>query len=309
MKKNLENIFTKINPIPLGIGSLFTIFILLIMNFSYSDSELLKIDFPQEYKITTPLIPKKLYFAGEQVPLEDTDVYEIFEREFIVNTYFHSSTIFSLKRARRWFPVIEPILKNYGIPDDFKYLVMIESNFMNIVSTKNAVGFWQLIKSSAEEYGLEVNNEVDERYHVEKSTEAACKYLLDAYNQFGSWTFAAAAYNAGIAGIKRQIAIQKETKFYDILFNEETTRYIARILSIKYIFLNPSYYGYYIQENELYKPYEYKEIIISDSVNSWTNFAKANGITYKKLKKLNPWLRDVKLTNKAKKTYIIKLPD
>jgi len=306
---NIRDILKKINPFSFGLGAIFVLFLLLIMNFSYSDSGLLKIDFPQEYKITSPIIPQSLYFAGERVPLEDEDVYEIFEREFIVNTYFHSSTIFALKRAPRWFPVIEPILKDYGIPDDFKFIVMIESNFTNVVSPRNAVGFWQLLKSSAEEYGLEVNDEVDERYHVEKSTEAACKYLLNVYNQFGSWTFAAAAYNAGLTGINRQIERQKETKFYSLLLNEETTRYLARIMSMKYIYLNPTHYGYNLSENEKYKPVNFNEIEISDSVNSWTNFAKAKGITYKKLKQLNPWLRDTKLKNKLKKSYKIKLPN
>lgn len=298
----------KLNPFSFGLGATFTLFLLLLMNFSFSDSGMLKIDFPQEYKISSPIIPQSLYFAGERVPLVDEDVYETFEREFIVNTYFHSSTIFALKRAPRWFPVIEPILKKYNVPDDFKYLVMIESNFVNVVSPKNAVGFWQLLKSTAEGYGLEVNDEVDERYHVEKSTEAACQYILNAYNQYGSWTFAAAAYNAGLAGINRQIDRQKETKFYSLLLNEETSRYLARIISMKYIYLNPSHYGYNINKNESYKPYEYKEIEIADSINSWTNFAKNNGTTYKKLKLLNPWLRDTKLTNKAKKVYKIKLP-
>lgn len=309
IKTSINDKIKRLNPASFGLGSLFTIFLLLIMNFSYSDTEFLKIDFPQEYKISSPLIPQSLDFAGEPVPLADNDVYEVFEREFIVNTYFHSSTLLALKRAPRWFPIIEPILQKNNVPNDFKFIVMIESNFVNVISPRGAVGFWQLLKSSAEKYGLEVNDEVDERYNVEKSTEAACKYLLEAYNQYGSWTFAAAAYNMGIGGLDRQIEKQRETKFYSLLLNEETTRYIARIVSMKHIYLNPAHYGYKLDDTEYYSPYKTRTVTVSDSINSWTNFAKANGTNYKTLKKLNPWLRDNKLTNKSKKVYEIKLPE
>jgi len=309
LKINFRKHLSEIHFPSFSLGIIFTLFLLLIMNFSYSDSGLLSVEFPQDYKISSPLIPNELTFAGERIPIEDDDVKEIFEREFIVNTYFHSSTLFSLKRAPRWFPVIQPILAKYNIPDDFKYIVMVESNFTNVVSPKNAVGFWQLLKSSAESFGLEVNDEVDERYHVEKSTEAACKYLLDAYNRFGSWTFAAASYNMGIGGINRQLDKQRETKFFNLLLNEETTRYIGRIVSMKYIYQNPSNYGYKISPDDVYKPIGFKTVVIADSIMSWTNFAKANETNYKTLKKLNPWLRDNKLTNKKKYIYQIKLPD
>lgn len=263
---------------------------------------------PEEYKIFIPEVPAKLDFCGEQVPLNDLDVKERIERELLVNAYWHSATILTLKRANRWFPVIEPILKNNGIPDDFKYLAVIESGLSNVVSPAGAVGFWQLMESSAKKYGLEVSREVDERYNVEKSTEAACKYLKEAYSKYKSWTLTAASYNYGLNGIDLQINRQRTKNYYNLYLNSETFRFVARILAAKEIFTNPKKYGYYLDEEKLYKPIEIKEIVVKSSISDLADFAMKHGINYKILKLLNPWLRDNYLPNKSKKTYLIKIP-
>ena len=256
-----------------------------------------------------PEIPGEVFLFGERVPLENFEVYERLDRELVVNTYWHSSTILALKRAARWFPVIEPILKKNNVPVDFKYLAVAESNLENVVSPAGATGFWQFIKSAAIEYGLEVNDEVDERYHVEKSTEAACKYFKDAYSKFGSWTLAAAAYNAGMNGISKWSSIQKTNNYYNLTLGIETSRYIARVAAIKIIMENPQKYGYYLNENDLYKPLKFTEVILDSSVTDFADYAASLGINYKTLKLYNPWLRDTKLKVKNRVTYKIKVPE
>ncbi|MEJ5351416.1 MAG: lytic transglycosylase domain-containing protein [Melioribacteraceae bacterium] len=263
---------------------------------------------PETYKIFIPAVPDKLDFCGEQVPLNDIDVKERIERELFVNAYWYSSTILALKRANRWFPVIEPILKKYGIPDDFKYLAVIESNLSNVVSNAGAVGFWQLMEAAAKKYGLEVNKEVDERYNVEKSTEAACKYLREAYSKYKSWTLAAASYNYGMNGIDMQINRQRTKNYYNLFLNTETYRFVARILAMKEIMTNPEKYGYYLKKEDLYQPIETNEIIVKSSINNLASFAEKHGINYKILKLLNPWLRADYLPNKSNKIYVIKIP-
>ena len=262
-----------------------------------------------QFIITQPEIPDEVYLFGEKVPLENFEVYERLDREIIVNAYWHSATILALKRANRWFPVIEPILKRNNIPDDFKYLAVAESNLENVVSPAGATGFWQFIKSAATEYGLEVNNEVDERYDVEKSTEAACKYLKDAYRKFGSWTMAAAAYNAGMNGIDKWSGLQKAKNYYNLVLGIETSRYIARVAAIKIIMENPQKYGFHLTEQDLYKPLKYKEVVLDSSVTDFADYAASLGINYKTLKYFNPWLRDTSLKNKNGKKYIIRIPE
>jgi hypothetical protein len=257
----------------------------------------------------SPFIPEKIDFAGEALPLELFDVRESFERELIVNMNFHSNTLQYLKRITRFFPVIEPILKKNGIPDDFKYLSLIESDFMNKTSPKGATGFWQFMKGAAVDYGLEVNSEVDERYDIEKSTVAACKYLNEAYQIFGNWTMAAASYNMGKAGLSKQIKRQKNDCYYDLLLNDETMRYIYRITAVKQILNNPEKYGFSIREDEKYLPIPCKEVEVKTAVADWADFAFKHQTNYKILKLLNPWLRDIKLTNSAKKTYQVKIPE
>ncbi|MBK8945833.1 MAG: lytic transglycosylase domain-containing protein [Ignavibacteriae bacterium] len=282
--------------------------ILLFQNFIPKDSIISKEEFPKEYKIVSPKIPDELEFCGEKVPLENFEVYERLDREFIVNTYWHSLMILTIKRANRWFPIIEPILKKNNIPDDFKFLCVTESTLLNLVSPSNAVGFWQFIKSSGQELGLEINDEVDERYSVEKSTEAACKYLQSAYNKFGSWTMAAASYNMGKTGIDEQISRQKTNNYYNLVLNEETSRYVFRVIATKIMMNKPTEYGFDIKDDELYKPFETYEINVDSSISNLADFAKVNGINYKILKLYNPWLRENFLTNKQKKNYKISFP-
>ncbi len=263
---------------------------------------------PLRHMISSPFIPEKVEFAGEPMPLELFDIRESLERELIVNMNFHSNTLQYLKRITRYFPMIEPILEANGIPDDFKYLSLIESDFMNKVSPKGATGFWQFMKGAAADYGLEVNAEVDERYHIEKSTMAACKYLKEAYKIFGNWTMAAASYNMGKGGLSKQVKRQQCDYYYDLLLNEETMRYLFRISAVKLILNNPEKYGFEVPENEKYSVIPYTETEVKTAVTDWADFAFKNHTNYKMLKYLNPWLRDVKLTNAARKTYNIKIP-
>ncbi|MHC1707041.1 MAG: lytic transglycosylase domain-containing protein [Bacteroidales bacterium] len=254
-------------------------------------------------------LPDKLTFAGEEVPMDVFWVREAYDREILTNTYWHSSTFLMLKRTTRYFPVIEPILKKNGIPDDFKYLALAESNFTNSVSPAGATGFWQFLKGTGKEYGLEVTEEVDERYHLEKATEAACKYFLEAYRKFGNWTLAAAAYNAGMDNIAKPAAMQKGTSYYELLLNQETTRYIFRILAIREICSDPENYGFYLRDKDYYPPVPLNDLVIDTSIHDLATFALSKGINYKILKEFNPWLRKNTLLKKAHKSYTIKIPD
>ena len=297
-------------------GALFTSGLLLIAAiFFYSDNYFTNAaeqpdqEFPQGYKIISPKFPDYLEFAGERIPTENFEVYERIDREFLSNTYWHSSTILAIKRSNRWFPIIEPILEKNNIPDDFKYLSVAESNLENVISPAGATGFWQFMEEAGEKYGLEINDEIDERYHVEKSAEAACKYLRDSYNMFGSWISAAASYNMGQDGITEQRERQKATNYFNLVLNAETSRFVARIVALKYIFQNPANYGFDIKEEDLYKPLEYYEVTLDSSVTSFADYSKNLGVNYFILKMYNPWLRNNKLDNKSKKTYVLKLPE
>jgi len=281
--------------------------ILLLIGFVSNNSEE-ETDFPQGYKIISPGVPDNLDFCGEGVPLENYEVYERIDREIIVNTYFHSATIIEMKRANRWFPVVEQILKANGIPDDFKYLMVAESGIANVVSPAGATGYWQFIESTALEYGLEVNSEVDERLNLEKSTEAACRYLHDADSLFGNWTMAAASYNMGFVNTQKQIERQKANIYYNLVLNSETSRYLARIVAIKEIMTHPKKYGFDIKQKDLYNQMPYEVVRVKGPVNDLADFAFDNGINYKTLKLYNPWLRDNTLTNKGGKIYSIKIP-
>ena len=268
----------------------------------------LKESFFNNYKVYAIDLPEKLDFAGERVPIEDPDVYERLDREFLVNTYWQSNGLLYIKRANKYFPIIEPILKRNNIPDDFKYLALIESGLTNAVSPAGASGFWQFMKSAAKEYGLEVGDQVDERYHLEKATQAACDYLNAAKRSTGSWTMAAAAYNAGIAGMNRQANLQETNNYYDLWLNNETSRYVFRILAVKEIMKNPKKYGFIFDKRHLYNELPTYSVMIDSSITNLISFAKQYNITYKDLKIYNPWLRDRKLENKDGKTYYIKIP-
>ena len=265
-----------------------------------------KID--KKYNVYSFPTPTEVFFADETVPMEDMDVYERLDRELIVNTYYHSNTFLSFKRANRWFPVIEKILKKNGIPEDFKYLALIESSLQNSVSPAGARGFWQFLEGTGKEFGLEINDEIDERYHVEKATEAACRYFNKAYERLGSWSMVAGSYNMGIAGIQSEMLRQKTNSYYDLLLNEETKRYLFRLLAVKEIFENPERYGFNVRESDLYPPLEYSIVEIDTAVADFADFAISFGISYKTLKYFNPWLRQGYLKNPKKKKYSIKLP-
>ncbi|UII22061.1 lytic transglycosylase domain-containing protein [Fulvivirga ligni] len=253
-------------------------------------------------------IPTEISFAGERVPLEIPDVRERLDRELLINTYWHSSTIVLIKKAHRWLPQIEEILKENGVPDDFKYLTAIEGGFANVVSPANAVGFWQILESSGEENGLEIDREVDERYDPLKATEAACKYLKKSYNKFGNWTSVAASYNRGMAGLQRAIDNQKVDSYYDLLLNEETSRYVFRILAIKEIIEHPKKYGFNIEKQHLYDAEELRYVEVDHDIKDLIAFAHDQGINYKLLKRHNPWLRDDHLDVSRNKTYKIAIP-
>lgn len=263
-------------------------------------------------------IPNNITFAGEKVPVEIFDVHERLDRELQVNVYWQSNTLLMIKRANRFFPVIEPILKKNKIPDDFKYLALIESGFINKSSPAGAEGFWQFLKETGIKYGLEINNEVDERYNLEKATEAACKYLNEAYGKYNSWTLAAVSYNAGFTGIDKQIEKQKlninsasgfqHSAFYDLLLNEESSRYIFRILTMKTILTSPVKYGYYLRKKDLYPVIPENIVKVDTAINNFADFAFKNKINYKIFKIFNPWLKDNHLTNKDRKEYTFKIP-
>jgi hypothetical protein len=297
----------------LGISVATALVIIIITSFISNNTananELSDEDFPQGYRIISPEIPSYLEFAGEKIPTENFEVYERIEREFLSNTYWHSATILAIKRANRWFPVIEPILKRNNIPDDFKYLCVAESNLENVISPAGATGFWQFMEATGKKYGLEINSQIDERYAVEKSTEAACRYLQDSYNMFASWIVAAASYNMGQDGIQLQRERQKTTNYFNLVLNSETSRFVARIVSLKYILQNPERYGFDIKNEEKYKPLAYTEVTLDSSVADFADYAKSLGINYFILKMYNPWLRDNYLSNKIKTIYTLKLPE
>lgn len=256
----------------------------------------------------TRYYPAEADFAGETAPLYISDVRERFERELLVNANLDATTLLNIKRASRAFPVIEPILAKYGVPDDFKYLAVAESGLLNAVSPAGAKGVWQFMENTGKEIGMEITSEVDDRYHLEKSTEAACKYLLSAKQRFGTWTLAAASYNGGFTGVGRQIEMQKVTNYYDLLLTDETARYVFRILALKEVMKHPELYGFTILPEELYKNLNVKKIEVDSTIVDLADFAKTQGINYKILKIHNPWLRSTKLTNTARKKYTIDIP-
>ena len=247
-------------------------------------------------------------FAGERVPLEMFNIRERYEREMLSTCYFHSNTMLLVKRSARWFPVIEPILQKYGIPDDFKYLCVAESTLTNAVSPAGAVGFWQFMEATGKEYGLEINNEVDMRYNVEIETEAACRYFLKSYEIYHNWTLVAASFNAGTRRLSKFLKEQKVHSYYDLLLTDETERYIFRILAFKTILSDPEKYGIYVSKDLEYQPFKYTIEIVDKSVDSWADYALKHDITYKLLKIFNPWLRAKSLKIKEGEFYEIKIP-
>ncbi len=254
-------------------------------------------------------LPDKLEFAGETVPLTNFDTRESLDRELLVNGYWQSRTLMVLKRSRRYFKVIEPILKKYGVPDDFKYLAMAESGLENVLSPAKAAGVWQLLETTARQYGLEVNDVVDERYNLEKSTEAACKYLLESYARYGNWTMAAATYNVGRKGLDGQITKQNTNNYYDLLLNEETGRYVFRLIAHKLITENPDKYGFHLEEEDYYPVISTHMVKVDSAISNIALFARSQSTNYKIIKNLNPWLRQNTLPDQTHKVYSINIPD
>tara|TARA_R110002049_G_scaffold68465_3_gene177470 strand:- start:4117 stop:5070 length:954 start_codon:yes stop_codon:yes gene_type:complete len=261
------------------------------------------------YNVYALEMPDDLNFSGEPVPVEDPDIYERMDRELLVNTYWQSNGLLMFKRAQKYFPIIEPILARNGVPDDFKYLAVIESGLVQTAkSPAGASGFWQIMKATGRENGLEVNDNVDERYNIEKATEVACNYLKKAKESLGSWTKAAAAYNAGNYGVSRRLKDQDVTGYYDLLLGEETGRYVFRIVALKEILSNPSKYGFNFNKSHLYKEVPTYKVEVDTAVTDFAKFAKRFGINYKILKLHNPWLREPHLNNKSRKSYLIEIP-
>ncbi|MGK0389773.1 MAG: membrane-bound lytic murein transglycosylase D [Maribacter sp.] len=259
--------------------------------------------------IQTPPIPSSADFCGEALPMEHFDVKERLDRELIANSYRHSGTILYLKKSSKYFPTIEKILAEEGMPDDLKYLAVAESGLSNAKSPVGAKGYWQFMKGTGKEYGLTVNSEIDERLHLEKSTRAACKFLRKLNGRFGSYTFAAAAYNMGGPNLNKYKTSQKANDYYDLNINGETMRYVFRIVAIKEIMKNPRNYGFYIDDYQKYSPLpETYDVEVKGAVANWADFALKYGMSYRELKLFNPWIVDSKLTNSQNKTYYVKVP-
>lgn len=263
----------------------------------------------ESYKVYALQLPEALDFAGEITPLDAPDIRERLDKELLVNTYWQSNMMLLLKRANKHFPLIEKILEEEGVPSDFKYLSVIESALENARSPKGAKGFWQLMPATAKEYGLEVNSNVDERYHIEKSTRAACQYLKKAKNRFGSWTLAAASYNRGMYGTNRLLDKQLVDNYYDLLLNSETSRYVFRILAVKEIMSNPQRYGFIFNAEDLYYFIPVHKIGLDTAITNLAEFAREKQINYKILKIHNPWLIENHLNNKSRKYYEIAIPE
>ena len=261
------------------------------------------------YNIYAIEIPAALYFCEESMPIQIPDIRERIDRELLVNTYWQSNGLLMFKRAQRYFPIIEPILESYGIPDDFKYLALIESGLQNVTSPAGAKGFWQIMKPTGKEYGLEINSNVDERNNLELATVVVCKYLLKAKVKFGNWTLAAASYNAGISGVSKQLERQGVSSYYDLLLGEETGRYMFRIVALKEIMTHPKKYGFNFSEKDLYKTVPTYKVKVDTAVTDFVKFAEKYDLNYKQLKIHNPWLREAFLNNKTRKLYSLEIPN
>jgi membrane-bound lytic murein transglycosylase D len=264
--------------------------------------------FYRHMKVFTPEVPAKADFAGEEVPQKFFFVREAFEREIMANTFMHSSSMLMFKRANRWFPVIEPILKKNGIPDDFKFLALAESNLVNVVSPAGAEGYWQFIKPTGQKYGLEINDNVDERYNMEKATQAACEYFMDAFKHFKNWTLVAASYNRGMDGLDKALEKQDVAGYYDLYLNNETSRYVFRIIAIKEVYNHPVRYGFYLLERDFYPEIPSRLVAIDSTISNLPAFAKGLLINYRILRELNPWIQSYTLPNKSRNIYVFKVP-
>lgn len=280
-----------------------------MMNGSYNDTNLSYQEYiNQNYQVFAMPLPKEMTLFGERVPLDKLHVRDQLDREILVNTYWHSNTFLFQKRAARWFPSIERILKQEGVHDDMKYLAVIESGLDNVVSPAGATGFWQFMKGTGEGYGLEINQYVDERYHLEKATRAACSYMKKAYKMFGNWSNAAASYNIGKGALKNALEKQKVDTYYDLHLNKETSRYVYRILAAKLILSNSKNFGFYFRPKDTYEPYSFYTVEVDTTIKDLAQFAIDNRANYQILRLLNPWIRNYSLPNDGETIYKIKLP-
>lgn len=280
---------------------------LLFLSAKYSEHHDQQKQFNLSQHIVSVPIPKDINFANEAVPLQKFEVRERLDRELTVNTFWQSNTLLIIKRSKEYFKSIEPILKRMGVPDDFKYLAIAESGLQNVTSPSGAKGIWQFMPSSGKSYGLEINNNVDERYHLERSTEAACLYLLDAYAKFGNWSLAAASYNRGMAGIAADLEKQHVNDYYDLHLNSETSRYLLRIIAFKAILENPSDYGFHVESRDYYADPKTVTYTINESIGNISDYAQSIGSNYHVIKSLNPWILGNELTVDSK-PYQIKAP-
>ncbi|WP_297975153.1 lytic transglycosylase domain-containing protein [uncultured Bacteroides sp.] len=280
-----------------------------LLGHSAIDTEQQSVKSEVPYCVTSPVVPDKISFAGQDVDLTRYDLRERMDREQLAFTYMHSTTMLTIKRANRFFPLIEPILKENGLPDDLKYLAVIESNLNPLArSSAGAAGMWQFMQTTGREYGLEVNTNVDERYHVEKATRAACKYLKDAYQKYGDWLSVAASYNGGQGRISTELKRQLADQATDLWLVEETSRYMFRLLAAKAIISAPQRYGFLLKREQLYPPIPCTETSVDTAIDDLVQYARSRGITYAQLKDANPWLRDTSLQNKSRRTYVLKIP-
>lgn len=313
--KDTKNLFySKIKTNKGIIISLFVIFLIVYSSGFYyyvktdSDKKIYKDYFSSNQRLFELNLQKNLNFAGEIIPQIDFKIKESADQAFLLTATMRSSMALLITKSNRWFPVIGPILKKNGIPDDIKYIALAESRLTNAISPQKATGFWQIMELTAKNYGLEVSEEVDERYSVEKSTQAACQYFKEAHKKFGNWTLAIASYNLGMGGIEAQLKKQKVTNYYNLVLNKETGRYVYRIIALKSIIENPKLYGIILRENKTYHKIETKTLIVDSSISNLTDFAIMHGYNYKILKIFNPWLRKTKLSNLNKKKYAIIFP-
>lgn len=271
-----------------------------------SESTTGKVDVQEHF--VPPIIPDEMVFAGETISFGDLDLKERLDKELNINKFWHSRTILSMKRANRWFPMMKEVFQKENVPEDLIYIAVIESGLMNVTSYKGAQGFWQIMKATGKELGLVIDQRVDERYNVEKSTKAACEYLNTAYKKLGSWILVAAAYNRGVRGIEDNLKRQKVTNYFDLSLGEETSRYVFRVLSIKLIYEHPKEYGFYITPEDLYPPYETKDVIVGKSIDNLYEWSLKQGVTIKVLRKLNPWIKGNRFKIKKGETFIFKIP-
>ena len=292
-----------------SVALLATVGILSLAFSTHTTEKCLQFTAIEDYNVFALPMPEQLDFSQEPLPLFMPDIKERMDRELLVNTYWQSNGLLLFKRAHKFFPILEPILESYGIPEDFKYLALIESGLQQVTSPAGAKGFWQIMKSTGKEYGLEINSNVDERYNIKLSTQVACQYLLKAKEKFGSWTLAAASYNAGMSRIASELERQSVSDYYDLLLGEETGRYLFRIVALKEIMSHPKKYGFNFEDKDLYDYAPTYDIEIDTAVADFVQFSQDFGINYKQLKRHNPWLREEFLNNKSRKKYKIELPD